>query len=246
MGVLVDIIIAAIFAIALIIGAIKGFLKQISALRGLVAFVGAIILTAFIINLLQPTGLYHSFTDVTSGWFGDELLNVRISSHTQLALVLSEHGTLKILTGLSEVLFDDMQSISLATGTPCDTLAAFFGHYVANLILGFVMWLILLLLLLAIFKGIIKLMKNIIIMPTFKTVDRILGAIWSLALTYLILISLLFATAESLLIKFLPDTWATMRDFISNTTILLWLHDTNIIGELIAALFSTSIESIKV
>ena len=246
MGVVVDIIIGAIFAIALIIGAIKGFLKQISGiLRGIISLVGAIILTALIINLLQPTGLYNSFSEVTTSWFDGSMQEV-VQTPTQLSVILSEHGTLKILAGLSEAIFDDMQAISLATGTPCNTLAALFGHYVANLIIGFVLWLILFLVLRAIFKGIIKLMKNIIILPTFKTVDRILGALWSLAIAYVILIGLLFALAETILIKFFPSDWTVMKDFISNTTILLWLHDTNIIGELIAGLLSTSIESIKI
>lgn len=247
MGIVVDIAIGAIFAIALIVGVVKGFLKQLSGiLRGIVALVGSIVLTALIINLLQPTGIYNSFAAITTSWFGGDLVNIHVHSSTELALVLAEHGALRILTGLSGVIFDEMGAITQATGTPCNTLAGVFGHYVANLIIGFVVWLILFLLLRLLFKGIIKLLQNIIVMPAFKTIDRVLGGIWALALTYVITIGLLLGATETVIIKFFPDVWDSMRDFIQNTTLLLWLHDTNIIGQLIAGLFNVTIESIQI
>lgn len=245
LGVVVDVAVCAIFAVAIIIGITRGFVKQLSAiLRGLVALVGSILLTALLLNALQTTGLYQSFIQVTSGWFSSDTMVIVVNSPNDLALVLSQHNSLKILAGLSEVLYNDMQTYSLE-GFPCNTLGALLGHYVANLISGFILWIVFLLIFKAIFKGLIKLLNEIIIMPAFKTLDRILGAVWVLGITYVIAIGVVFAGIEALILKFLPATWDKLADFIQNTTVLLWLHDTNVLGELIAGMLNITIPTIN-
>lgn len=246
MGVVADVALCVIFAISIISGAVKGFVKQLSGfLRGIVALVCAILLTALIIKLLRTAPLYESFVGVTTGWFQGEAMSIVVSTQEELSAALALDNTMRILSGLSAVFFKDMQTFSAET-LPCNTIGLLLGHYVADLICGFILWLALLLIIQAIFKGLISLMKNIIIMPAFKTLDRILGAVWSLAFTYAILIAVILAALETAFIKFLPDTWDKMADFIQNTTVLLWLHDTNVIGSLIASLLNVEIPSLTV
>lgn len=245
MGVVVDVSLCLIFLISLVIGSAKGFLKQLSGfLRGIAAFVLSILLTAAIITALQPTGFYLSFVKIAAGWFKSDTMIIIVNSPEELAELLSQHGSLKILSGLSEVLYNDMQSM-FYEGFPCNTLGILLGHHVANLICCFVLWLILLLALKAIFKGIISLMKNIIVMPAFKTLDKIFGALWSFAFTYAILVGIIFALTEAVILKFVPALWEKLAEFIRNTTVLLWVHDTNVIGELIAGLLNVSIPSLQ-
>lgn len=246
MGIVVDILVCAIFVMAIVSGATKGLVKQLSSLlRGIVAFAGSIVLTALIINILRPTGLYQAFVEIATSWFKGDTMVIVVNSPDELAIVLSQHNSLKILAGLSQVLYNDMQALT-TEALPCNTMGELLGHHVADLIVGFVLWILLLLLLRLMFKGLIGLMKEIIIMPAFKTLDRILGAVWVLAFTYIILIGIVFAGIEALIIMFAPDTWIGFEEFLRGTTVLVWIHDTNVIGQLIAGLLNVTLPSINV
>ena len=244
MGIIVDASICAIFLIVLIVGLLKGFVKQLSRfLRFIASLIGAILLTAIILQAIHNVGFFQSFEGITTGWFSGDAMIQEIHSSEELAQALSEHKVLKIIASQSEALYNDMLTIS-TEAVPCNTLGAFLGHHVANLIAGFVLWILLLFILRLIFKGLIGLMKDIIVMPAFRTLDRIFGVLWAVGLTYAILIGIVLGGVEAAILKFAPNVWGKIADYIQGTTVLRWLHDTNFIGELLAGLMNVSIPSI--
>ena len=246
MGILLDALVCAVFVVALIVGVSQGFVKQLSKLlRGLVAFAGSIVLTALVISFLKPTPIFLTLAQGAAGWFTDDTMIIIVNSPDDLAMVLAQHNTLKILSGLSSVLYNDMVNISSELYV-CNTLGTLLGYHIAALIFGFVLWILLLLTLRLMFKGLIGLMKEIIVMPAFKTLDRVLGGIWVLVFTYIIFIGIILGGIEAAILKFMPDSWATLENLIGNTTILLWVHDTNVIGQLIAGLLNVTIPSLSV
>ena len=247
MGIAVDISVCAIFLIVLIVGWVKGFIGQVSGLlRGIVSFVGAILLTILVLNMLQEFDFYQSFVAITSSWYKSEAMHATITSQEALEAALIEQGGIyKWLAKISGTLYNDMLSLSTDT-TPCDTMAMLFGHSVADLISGVVLWVVLFLLLRLVFKGLIGLMKDIVIMPAFRTVDSFVGAVWSTAITHIVLIGVVLGGTEVLLAKFVPATWDKMYEFLQSTTVLYWLHDNNFIGKALAGLLNVALESLPI
>lgn len=228
-GTIIDIVLVAVIVIALLVGLKKGMVKQLTGLLGgLVALVGSVALVSIIMPPLKEQEFYLSFVDLVTGWFKDDAYSVAIGSAEELSTVLSGVGALKLLAGLSETLFETMQKMG------CYTLGGLLGTIVADLIAEFVIWLILYIILKFIFKGIRALLLKVAHLPVIRTIDRIFGAIWSVAMAYIIIVGFLLTAVEVVILKFLPDTWVAFSDIAVQSRILSFAHESNVLGSLLA------------
>ena len=241
LGTFIDIGLVAIVFIAFVVGIAKGFVKQLTGLlSGLVALAGSIALTALIIRSLQGTEFFLSFAATASGWFTQECFTTPVVAAEELSALLDGAGALRILSFMSQSLFEDMQALG------CSTLGEVLGFHVASLIADFVIWLVLYLALKFIFKGIKALLMKIVHLPVIKTLDKIFGSIWSVAITYVIVIGLVLTAVEIVMLKFLPDAeiWTTIQDCICQSKLLTLAHNTNIIGSVIAETFQVQLPTL--
>ncbi len=230
-GIIIDVVVVAIMLLGFFVGLKKGFIKQLRGiLRGLVPFVGSIVLTALIVNALQPVDFYQQFAAVAGSWFGDEVLAKTVSTQAEIESVLADGGAWKALTVLSATFERDLATFQSTT------LSELFGHYTANIITSFVLWLILFIILKIIFKQITKLLRKLSRLPVFNVLDKVFGALWGLVLTYVIVISLLLTGAEIVVYQFFNDKWQTVADFIAQSQVLTFASNTNIIGNLLSGL----------
>lgn len=225
--------------VALIVGATKGFAKQLTGLlKGLVAIVLAVVLTSLIMSSLRNTEIFKNFTTVTTGWFSNGVLTAEVTSQEQLVEVLANGGAWKILAAIAPNLFTAMQN------NGCTTLAQLFGAYTANIIVNFLLWLVLFLLLLLVLKLISMLLTKIASLPVLKVLDRVLGGVWAVAITYAVLVGIVLTAAEIIVVKFIPDSVETLTNFMAQSPILTWVNNTNVIGSLIADLLQTELPMI--
>lgn len=238
MGVYVDIGISAILLIGLIVGAIKGFAKQFTGgICGFIGLIGSIGLTILIIPALENAGTLTGFANVAAGWFKSEAFTTSVTSEEQLIEVLSA-GFLKILSGLSPRIWAAMETYEMTT------LGAYFGDLCARLIVGLVLWIVLLLVFKLIFWCIKKLLEKLASLPVLHTLDKIFGALWSLLLTYIIVVCFIVTAAEIVVIKWIPSIQPTLTEIINNSTVFQVLHDTNIIGSYIARLLNVDLSAL--
>lgn len=234
----VDIGISAIFVIALVIGAIRGFTKQFfKGICRLIGLVGAVGLTMIIVPALHKAGTLNGFAATATNWFSGEEFITTITSEEDLLTVLSG-GFLKILSSLSPRIWATMSANEMTT------LGQYFGDMCARFIVGFVVWIVLLLIIKLIFFGIRKLFEKLSTLPVLRTLDKIFGGVWSLLIAYVILISFIATAAEIVIIKFVPSFQATLEDIVNNSTVFQVLHDTNIIGSYVARLLGVDLATL--
>ena len=238
MPVYVDVGISAIFLIAIIAGIIRGFAKQFTkGFCGFVSLIGSAGLTVLIIPALHQAGVLNGFASTAAGWFSGETFITEVNSVEQLNEVLST-GFLKILSSLSPRFWATMEANGMTT------LGSYFGDLCARLIVGVVVWIVLLLLLKLIFWGIGKLLQKLSKLPVLRTLDRIFGALWSLAITYIIVVCLLVSAVEIVIIKWVPSMQPMLEDIINNSTVFQLFHDTNILGSYIARLLNVDLATL--
>lgn len=211
-GTYTDIAVVVVLLIAFIVGVSKGFMKQLSSLiGGLVAFIGAIAITAVVSGSLKETEFFQSFIGTTTGWFANSEF-------------FGSEAASSIATKIAE-LFKDM-----TFETPADL----FGYLTATAIAYFVIWLVVYIVLKFLIKGIKALMLKIVHLPVLKTVDKVFGAIWGVFMAYVILIGIVLTAVEIVVYQFVPEFWEPVAQIIQDSKLLSWAHGTNIIGQLIA------------
>ena len=179
---------------------------------------------------IKKISLFSSFAATAGGWFKGDAFTVTITSIEELNGVLSE-SWLRILAKLSDRIFNAMQELGF------DTLGAYMGNVVAGLIVGFVLWIILLVALKYLLLGIKALLGKMAKLPVLNTFDRIFGMVWSVAVTYLIFVGLIITAAEIVIIKWVPAAQEPLQTIINDSHVFSFLHSTNVIGENIAKLF---------
>ncbi len=240
MGNIVDISLAIIFLIAIIVGVIKGFSKEFSkGLCGFIAFFGSIGLVVLLMPLLKSTNIFKQLAEAAGGWFSKEYYTTAIASAEDLIAVL-EQSFLKILQSISDKMFNAMQSVGATT------LGAYFGHLTASFIVSFFLWIILLLALKYSLLGIKCLLGKIAKLPVLRTLDRIFGLVWSVAITYLIVISLVLTTCEIVIIKFIPNFQSTLMQLVADSILFKFAHNTNLIGSYVAQFFNIDLLNLAV
>ena len=234
----VDIVVGAILLLSIIVGVIKGFAKQFTrGLCGFIGFIGSIGLTLIIIPALHKAGALNGFSSIAASWFTAEEFTVTISSDEELVAALSS-GVLKILSGLSPRIWASMQGYGMTT------LGAYFGDMCARLITGILLWIVLLIAIKFIFLGIKKLLEKLATLPVLKTLDRIFGGIWSLAIAYVIMVCFVITAIEIVMIKFIPSMQPTLEQIVNGSAVFQVLHETNVIGAYIARLLGVDLAAL--
>ena len=232
LGSFIDVGLGVIILIAGIVGLSVGFSRQFSRpLVGLVAIFGAIALTAVIYGLISPLGFYGNLEQKAIGLFTAEFYSQEASDAASLAEVLNS-GYLKLLSTSSETIWRGMAAMEVTT------LGAYFGKLLIKVAAQFLIWLVLYLVIKYLLFGIKYLMTKISRVVVFKSIDKIFGLLWSLALTYIVVISIVLTTAEIVLVQFVPNIADKLGDFISQTTFVKFLHNTNMVGSFISSLFN--------
>lgn len=239
----VDIGIAAVLVIALIIGIIRGFTKQfVGGFCWLIGIIGSIGLTLFIVPALLNDGILNGFTATAAGWFTGEEFVAPIYSYNDMLETLSSSGLLNILKNenIAQRIWATMLQFKMTT------LGEYFGSICAKLIVGLVVWIVLLLIFKLIFWGVKKGLEKLAKLPVLRTLDRIFGAIWSLAIAYVIIVVFISTAAEIVIIKWCPtETQEALLNIVNNSAIYQVLHDTNVIGAYIAKLLNVDLASLS-
>ena len=227
-GTFIDIGFAVIILIAVFVGLAEGFSRQFSRpLCGLIAIFGAIGLTAFLYTLISPLGFYTGLEEKGIALFKADFYSQQASDADSLAVILSG-GYLRILTSSSEMIWGNMQAMGVTT------LGEYFGKLLIKVAAQFLMWVVLYLAIKYLLFGIKYLMTKIARVVVFKSIDKIFGLVWSLAITYIIVISLILTAGELVLGKFLPDIGNTVAEYIAQTSVVKFLHNTNMFGSFLS------------
>lgn len=242
MHIYVDIGIAAILVIALIIGIVRGFVKQFTGgFCWLIGLIGSIGLTLIIVPALVDSGLLNKLASIAAGWFKSEEFIAPISSYEELTSTLASSNFLKILTSenISARIWSTMSQMQMTT------LGAYFGFICTRLISGFAIWIVILLLIKLIFWAIRKGLIKLSTLPVLRTLDKIFGGVWALLLGYVVIVVFVITAAEVIIVKWTPaDFQETFREIVDKSTIFNVLHDTNIIGTYIARMFNVDLATL--
>ncbi len=236
MGIIIDIAVGVIFFVALIVGVCMGMCRQFSRpLVGIVSIAGAICLTAVIYPLFALTAPMISFVSTAAGWFTNPIYSVAVGSVEELQQAISG-SYLAVLNGVADKMFPYMQGILENTGLDI-TIGNFFGKIIVNVIVEFALWLAFYLAIKYLLFGIKYLLKKITSVVVFKSIDKIFGIIWSVALTYVIVVGIVLSAFEIVVSLAAPGFAETLSSWIAGTTVLKFLHNTNVLGSFIANMF---------
>ena len=233
LGVLLNIGVGLIIAIAAIVGLCVGFCRQFSKpLVGIVAILGAIILVAIIYPLIFQTGIFNGFVAKASSWFSDEFYKRPVTDIESFRAAIADNY-LRIFSGSDEWVFAQMTNV--LTGTDLEwTIGNFFGRAFVNVTIEFAMWIIFYLIIKYFLYGVKYLLCKITQVIVFKSIDRILGIAWSLVWAYLIVIGIMLTVGEIVVVQFFPGAESTIAEWIRDASLLKLAHDTNVLGSFIA------------
>lgn len=235
-GVLINIGLGFTIAIATVIGLLVGFSRQFSKpLVVLVSIFVAVMLTTLIFPLIFNTGILNGFVDKATGWFSAEFYSRPVTDVESFQAAISDNY-LKIFSGSADRVFARMQIV--LEGYDEMTIGLFFGRSIVNLIIGFALWLIFYLVVKYFLYGIQYLLCMITEVVVFKSIDRILGLIWALLLTYIIVVGIGLTAAELIVTQFLPEQQFAFAEIIRNASLLKLAHDTNVLGSFLANLLA--------
>ena len=237
-GTFIDVGFGVIILIAVIVGLAVGFSRQFSRpLCGLVAIFGAVALTAVIYALVSPLSFYKLLEEKATGWFATDFYKQEASDAASLAAIL-DGGYLRILATSSEMIWNKMVAAETTT------LGAYFGQLVIRVATQFLMWVVFYLAIKYLLFGIKYLMTKISRVVVFKSVDRIFGLVWSLALTYIVVVSIVMTVGELVTTQFLSNIADTATNYIAQTSLVKFFHNTNVIGSFVSDLLGWSLYSL--
>ena len=244
MGVFINIGIGVIIAIAAIVGLAVGFCRQFSKpLVGIVAILGAIILTMILYPLIFSTGIFDKFVAKACGWFTAEYYQRPVTDVETFQAAISDNY-LRILSGSANWVFGQMKNVLTDSGLDW-TIGNFFGRAIVNIILEFSLWLILYLIIKYFLYGVKYLLSKITQVVVFKTIDRVLGLVWSLLWTYIIVVAVILTAGELVIVQFFPGFEPTAAGWIKDAALLKFFHDTNVFGSLIGNMLNIPLISVQ-
>ena len=245
LGVIINIGIGLIIAIAAIVGLAVGFCRQFSKpLVGILAILGAIILTMILYPIIFGTGIFNGFVDKVSGWFTEEFYSRPVTDVESFQAAISDNY-LRIFSGSADWVFAQMQNT--LNGTEMQwTIGNFFARAIVNAILEFSMWLILYLIIKYFLYGVKYLLSKITQVVVFKSIDRILGLAWSLIWTYIIVVGVILTAGELIIVQFFPDFAPTVAEWINGATLLKFFHDTNWLGSFISNILTMPLVNVAI
>ena len=235
-GLLINIGVGVLIAIAAVIGVVVGFSRQFSKpLVVLVSLVVAIIVVMLCYPLIFNTGILDGFVTKATGWFKKDFYSRPITDLDSLQAAISDNY-LRVLSGQGDKLLTRMQSV--LHGVDEMTLGAFFGRVIVNVIIEFSMWLVCYLIVKYFLYGVKYLLCRITEVVVFKSIDRILGIVWSLLLTYIIAVGILLTASEIIVVQFFPNAEPSLAQQIEKASIIRLAHDTNVLGSFVANLLN--------
>ena len=231
-GVIINIGIGFIIALAAIIGLAVGFCRQFSKpLVGIVAILGAIILVMILYPIIFQTGILNGFVEKVRGWFADDFYAREIRDVESFQAAIADNY-LSIFSGSAERVFTRMQIV--LEGAEVMTIGDFFARAFVNVVIEFTMWLVFYLIIKYFLYGVKYLLCKITQVVVFKSIDRILGIAWSLLWTYLITVGIILTAGELVVVQFFPGFEETVAGWIRESSLLQLAHDTNVLGSFIA------------
>ena len=232
----IDIFICIVFAIAVAVGLVKGFGKQVtSPLIALTAILGAIALAGIIYPTIYGTGILNGFTSTASGWFKGDALTTVVTNGDELRTAMSG-SVWSVLGGVSDKLFYRIEH-SL-TNTAFDfTLGNYLGKLIVDIICEFVLWLLLFFAIRYLLIGIKYLLKQMTRYGFFKVIDRFVGMVWAIGLTYVIVVGVILTASELIVVRFAPGAQHVLSETIEQSVVLKFFHNTNILGNILSNLF---------
>lgn len=233
MGIL-DFVLIGFLLVTIIIGLKKGFAKMISNfLCIVVALGGSVIVTYLLVGFVKNLDLYVQLQTSLMGGFNQPFMTTVVSSSEALAELLTgeDVGVFSVLGGLATQIFDGMQQAGV------DTLAAFLGDLLATLIAGFVIWLVSYLLLKYICIGLKKLICLLAGVPVIKSIDKIIGAVFSVAFGYIVVFGVIYSAFAIVCAHFFPELGAQVVAMADSSMLFSYVHHTNFIGDLLCGLF---------
>ena len=237
-GTFIDLGFGAIILIAFFVGLGEGFSRQFSRpMCGLIALFGAIALTSVIYTFVSPLGFYIGLEEKATALFSAEFYTQQASDPESLAAILSG-GYLRILSSSAEAIWGKMAAMGVTT------LGSYFGKLLIKIAAQFIIWLVLYLAIKYLLFGIKYLMTKIARVVVFKSIDRIFGIIWSLAVTYIIVVSIVLTTGELVTNQFFPSIAELGTNYSAQTSVVKFLHSTNVIGSFIADILNWSLYTI--
>ena len=239
-GVILNIVVGLIIAVAAIIGLAVGFCRQFSKpLVGIVSILGAMLLVAVIYPLIINTGILNGFVEKASGWFSAEYYTRPVTDIESFRTAISDNY-LRIFSGSDEWVFAKMTSVLEGSGMEM-TIGNFFGRAFVNIVIQFAMWIVFYLVIKYFLYGVKYLLGKITQVIVFKSIDRILGIAWSLLWTYLIVVGIVLTAGEIVIVQFFPGVEETVATWISDASLLKLAHDTNVLGSFIANIMGMSL-----
>lgn len=242
-GVLVNIVIGLIIAVAAIVGLAVGFTRQFSKpLVGILAILGALILTMVLSPILFNTGIFNGFIAKASSWFSAEFYSRPVTDMDSFNEAIKDNY-LRILGGSGEWVFAQMTNVLQDSGLDW-TIGNFLGKAIVQVIIDFTMWLILYLIIKYFLYGVKYLLCKITQVVVFKSIDRILGIAWSLIWTYLIVVSVILTLGELIIVQFAPGFESTIAKVINDSSLLKLAHDTNVLGSFVSSILNMKLVTV--
>lgn len=238
-----DFVLIGIALVAVIIGLKKGFAKMISRfLCIVVALGGSVAATFMLLTFIKNLPLFNSFVSITTGWFGQFFMTTSVASAGELEALLSGDGVgfFSVLAGLSAKLFDGM----MASGV--STLGEYLGIVVATAIFAFAIWLVCYVAIKYVVLGVRKFLLWLAKIPVIRSLDKIFGMIFSVAVWYIAVVGVLYSAFVIVCAKFAPSLGSAALSLVNSSTVFTYVHHTNIIGELLCGLFNVSYSTIAI
>lgn len=234
-GTFIDLGFGAIILIAFFVGLGEGFSRQFSRpMCGLIAIFGAIALTSVLYTFVSPLSFYTGLEGKATALFGADFYTQEASDAESLAAILSG-GYLRILASSAEMIWAKMAAAEVTT------LGTFFGKLLIKIAAQFIMWLVLYLAIKYLLFGIKYLMTKIARVVVFKSIDKIFGMVWSLLITYIVVVGIILTAGELVTNQFFPSIAQMASDYIAQTSVVKFMHSTNVVGSFIADLLGWSL-----
>ncbi len=240
---ILDYILIALALVAVIIGLKKGFAKMIGRVLCLIVALGGSIVAAYLlVSAAKQLSIFNSFSAVTSGWFTQFFMTTTVCSATELETLLSGDGVgvFSVLSGLSSNLFDGMSACGVFT------LGEYFGILIATAIFAFVIWIVCYIAFKHILLGIRKLLCWFAKIPVIRSIDKILGVIFSVAVWYVIVIGVLYSAVIIVCANFIPSASSYIVALADKSMLFTYVHHTNFIGQVLGGLFGVDYSAIAI
>lgn len=219
-GNIFDVSLVALLLIVLIIGLCRGFAKQFG--KGFCSFVGIILATAtcFVVMMFADgtqavaplKDWFDAFEKVTTSWFS------------------GSNGFGSFIDGLSSI--EGIAKAAVKYGS----VGALFGNITAHALIDIVLWIVSYLIFKYLLWGISALLRMLAKVPVFKTIDRIFGGIWAMAITYGVVIVIVYSVLVGICVKHgtdagaLHDILAVIKRGVNESTVFSAVHNYNFVG----------------